>query len=96
MISGGFRRRMIITGEQIRTMYTFAISRLQGRGSWLADKPQSGRAASGGNLRGQLEKAIGIAASDPFGFGFRWDQWDTTLAFGWPDSAAAGPSKAPP
>ena len=31
-----------------------------------------------GNLRAQLEKAIGIARGDPFGFGFAWDQWDTT------------------
>ena len=31
-----------------------------------------------GNLRGQIEKGIGIAARDPFGFGFAWDQWDTT------------------
>ena len=30
-----------------------------------------------GNLRDQLEKAIGTAAKDPFGFGFSWDQWDT-------------------
>jgi endoglucanase len=36
------------------------------------------QAALAGNLRGQLQKAIGIAGSDPFGFGFRWDQWDTT------------------
>jgi endoglucanase len=35
------------------------------------------RAALLANLRGQLEKAIGTAAGDPFGFGFRWDQWDT-------------------
>ena len=31
-----------------------------------------------GNLRGQIEKGIGVAASDPFRFGFAWDQWDTT------------------
>ena len=30
------------------------------------------------NLRGQIKMAIGIAAHDPFGFGFAWDQWDTT------------------
>jgi endoglucanase len=36
------------------------------------------RAALLGNLRGQLEKAIRIAGRDPFGFGFGWDQWDTT------------------
>ena len=36
------------------------------------------QAALLGNLRGQLEKAIGIASHDPFGFGFAWDQWDTT------------------
>ena len=30
------------------------------------------------NLRGQIEKGIHIAAGDPFGFGFAWDQWDTT------------------
>ena len=31
-----------------------------------------------GNLRGQLHHATKIAAADPFGFGFAWDQWDTT------------------
>jgi endoglucanase len=31
-----------------------------------------------GNLRGQIEKGIAISASDPFRFGFAWDQWDTT------------------
>ena len=36
------------------------------------------RAALLANLRGQLHHATGIAASDPFGFGFAWDQWDTT------------------
>jgi endoglucanase len=36
------------------------------------------RAALLGNLRAQIEKAIGIAARDPFGLGFGWDQWDTT------------------
>jgi endoglucanase len=36
------------------------------------------QAALLGNLRAQLEKAIGIARGDPFGFGFAWDQWDTT------------------
>jgi endoglucanase len=36
------------------------------------------RAALLGNLHAQIEKAIGIAAHDPFGFGFAWDQWDTT------------------
>jgi endoglucanase len=36
------------------------------------------QAALLGNLRGQLEKGIGIASHDPFGFGFAWDQWDTT------------------
>ena len=30
------------------------------------------------DLRGQIEKGIHIAAADPFGFGFAWDQWDTT------------------
>ena len=30
------------------------------------------------DLRGQIEKGIHIAAPDPFGFGFAWDQWDTT------------------
>ncbi len=30
------------------------------------------------NLRGQIEKGIHTAASDPFRFGFAWDQWDTT------------------
>jgi endoglucanase len=30
------------------------------------------------DLRGQIEKGIHIAAKDPFGFGFAWDQWDTT------------------
>jgi endoglucanase len=30
------------------------------------------------NLRGQIELGIHTAASDPFRFGFAWDQWDTT------------------
>jgi endoglucanase len=29
-------------------------------------------------LRGQIQKGITTAAGDPFGFGFAWDQWDTT------------------
>ncbi|MGI9007815.1 MAG: glycoside hydrolase family 9 protein, partial [Streptosporangiaceae bacterium] len=36
------------------------------------------RAALLANLRGQLHHATAIAAGDPFGFGFAWDQWDTT------------------
>ena len=36
------------------------------------------RAALLANLRSQLSLATGIAAGDPFGFGFAWDQWDTT------------------
>ena len=36
------------------------------------------RAALLANLRSQLRRATGIAAGDPFGFGFAWDQWDTT------------------
>lgn len=36
------------------------------------------KAALLANLRGQIRKAIGIAMADPFGFGFAWDQWDTT------------------
>jgi len=31
-----------------------------------------------GNLRGQIEKGIHVAGSDPFRFGFAWDQYDTT------------------
>jgi endoglucanase len=31
-----------------------------------------------GNLRAQIDKARRIAARDPFGFGFAWDQYDTT------------------
>ena len=31
-----------------------------------------------GNLRDQIKKGITTAAGDPFGFGFAWDQWDTT------------------
>ncbi len=31
-----------------------------------------------GNLRAQIVKAIGVAGSDPFRFGFPWAQWDTT------------------
>lgn len=31
-----------------------------------------------GNLRGQIKKGIHVAASDPFRFGFAWDQYDTT------------------
>jgi endoglucanase len=36
------------------------------------------RAALLANLRSQLGHATRIAAGDPFGFGFAWDQWDTT------------------
>ena len=36
------------------------------------------RAALLANLHSQLRRATGIAAGDPFGFGFAWDQWDTT------------------
>jgi endoglucanase len=36
------------------------------------------RAALLANLRGQIGRAIGVAARDPFGFGFAWNQWDTT------------------
>ena len=31
-----------------------------------------------GNLRAQINRARRIGAKDPFGFGFSWDQWDTT------------------
>jgi endoglucanase len=31
-----------------------------------------------GNLQAQIEKGIATAATDPFRFGFAWDQWDTT------------------
>jgi endoglucanase len=31
-----------------------------------------------GNLLAQIDKARKIGAKDPFGFGFAWDQWDTT------------------
>ncbi len=48
----------------------------------LARQPVPGlaitRAQLAGNLRGQIEKGIATAARDPFGFGFAWDQWDTT------------------
>ena len=30
------------------------------------------------DLRGQIRRAAGIGRRDPFGFGFAWDQWDTT------------------
>jgi endoglucanase len=36
------------------------------------------RAALLANLRAQIQRAIGIGAKDPFGFGFSWNQWDTT------------------
>ena len=36
------------------------------------------RTALLGNLRAQISKARHIAAGDPFGFGFAWDQYDTT------------------
>src|SRR5258708_14468563 len=36
------------------------------------------KAALLSNLRGEIRHAIGIAKADPFGFGFAWDQWDTT------------------
>ncbi|HTT53821.1 MAG TPA: glycoside hydrolase family 9 protein [Streptosporangiaceae bacterium] len=48
----------------------------------LRAQPVSGlavtRAQLLGNLRGQIEKGIHVAASDPFRFGFAWDQYDTT------------------
>jgi endoglucanase len=48
----------------------------------LARQPVAGlaitRAQLLGNLRGQIKKGITTAAGDPFGFGFAWDQWDTT------------------
>jgi endoglucanase len=31
-----------------------------------------------GDLRAQLDAAVKRANADPFGFGFRWDVWDTT------------------
>jgi endoglucanase len=30
------------------------------------------------DLRGQIKRSIATGAADPFGFGFAWDQWDTT------------------
>lgn len=30
------------------------------------------------NLRSQIDQAIGIAGSDPFGYGYAWNQWDTS------------------
>jgi len=30
------------------------------------------------DLRGQIGRAIGIGKGNPFGFGFDWNQWDTT------------------
>jgi endoglucanase len=50
----------------------------------LARQPAGGlaitRAQLLANLRGQIQKGIAAAAKDkdPFGFGFAWDQWDTT------------------
>ncbi|MGI8449778.1 MAG: glycoside hydrolase family 9 protein, partial [Streptosporangiaceae bacterium] len=50
----------------------------------LARQPARGlaitRAQLLANLRGQIQKGISTAAKDkdPFGFGFAWDQWDTT------------------
>jgi endoglucanase len=50
----------------------------------LARQPVRGlaitRAQLLANLRGQIQKGISTAAKDkdPFGFGFAWDQWDTT------------------
>jgi hypothetical protein len=48
----------------------------------LARQPVRGlaitRAQLLANLRGQIQKGITTAAKDPFGFGFAWDQWDTT------------------
>jgi endoglucanase len=31
-----------------------------------------------GDLRTQIKRAIAIGASEPFGYGFAWNQWDTT------------------
>ncbi|MGN6792370.1 MAG: glycoside hydrolase family 9 protein [Streptosporangiaceae bacterium] len=36
------------------------------------------KAALLANLRGQIQRAVGIGKADPFRFGFAWDQWDTT------------------
>jgi len=36
------------------------------------------RAALLGDLRAQITRAMGIGAKEPFGFGFAWNQWDTT------------------
>jgi hypothetical protein len=51
-------------------------------GQAIARQPIPGlaitRAQLLGNLRGQIEKGIGVASHDPFGFGFAWDQFDTT------------------
>jgi endoglucanase len=48
----------------------------------LARQPVAGLAITRsqllGNLRAQINKGITTAAKDPFGFGFAWDQWDTT------------------
>jgi len=48
----------------------------------LARQPVAGlaitRAQLLANLRGQIQKGITTAGKDPFGFGFAWDQWDTT------------------
>ncbi|MGO9298636.1 MAG: glycoside hydrolase family 9 protein [Streptosporangiaceae bacterium] len=44
------------------------------RGGWLG----ATRAVVLRNLRGQLDRAERIGAGDPFGFGFAWNQWDTT------------------
>jgi endoglucanase len=46
---------------------------VRGRGSLAVS-----RAALLANLRGQITRAIRIGAKDPFGFGFAWNQWDTT------------------
>ncbi|HEY2550877.1 MAG TPA: glycoside hydrolase family 9 protein [Streptosporangiaceae bacterium] len=48
----------------------------------LGADPPSGLAVTRrqllGNLLAQISKARAIGAKDPFGFGFAWDQWDTT------------------
>ncbi len=66
------------------TLNLYDVSGLADYELYLAIGPHAGgqlaaaRSSALGNLRSQLAHADAIARSDPFGFGFAWNQWDTT------------------
>jgi endoglucanase len=67
------------------TLNLYDVSGLAHYDLWLAlqqanDPPgmETTRAALLADLKKQLDAAVAQAATDPFGFGFPWDVWDTT------------------